>query len=389
MTVVAGLMDVTGTRKDAPKAEFLSWFQNAPMAVAWCDAEGRVLACNPAMEPFVARLGPTGDLRTADIAFEQNRESMAELLSDQRKSFQIESAARGSNQAMRWSVWRVHDHGNLHLLASAENFCTTISAQPAGRLEILGRLTGGVAHDFNNLLTGVLLYCDLLLATLPADDRARRYAEEIRKAGFEASNLVRQLLSLAKSDGASPQVFSFNETAVGMRNFLARLVGEDIDLKLHLDRAIGLVQMNPAKAQQILLNLVLNARDAMPHGGEITVETKDCKVELLGNSGFDGKSGFHCVLLAVGDNGNGMDAETRAHLFEPFFSTKADQGTGLGLATVRDIVSSHGGLVHVDSAPGRGTRVSVLLPVISARPKVSSDTDVHPASDGEFTLSKE
>jgi signal transduction histidine kinase len=390
MSAFAGLKHATEPRKDDPKAEFLSWFQNAPMGIAWCDAEGRLLACNPAMEPLLASVKASEIFHLSDINFNQNRERTAELLSGQCANFQMESAAGPSKPPLHWSAWRtVHAEGP-YILASAETFLSTTTAPPEDRLEMLGRLTGGVAHDFNNLLTGVLLYCDLLLATLSSADRARRYAEEIRKAGFEASGLVRQLLSLAKPDGAAPREFSWNETALGMRNFLARLAGETIELKLHLDPGVGLVRMDPAKAQQVILNLVLNARDAMPRGGQITVETSDCKVELLGGPGLDKKSGLHCVLLVVGDNGDGMDANTRTHLFEPFFTTKAGKGTGLGLATVRDIVSSHGGLVHVESAPGRGTRLSVLLPVLPAtRSELSGPTDFCPASGGNFRSSNE
>jgi nitrogen-specific signal transduction histidine kinase len=135
------------------------------------------------------------------------------------------------------------------------------------RLETVGRLAGGVAHDFNNLLTGVLLYCDLLMSVVGPADRARKYAEEIRKAGLQASGLVRQLLSVIRSNKSLPRPISLNEVAEGMRNLLVRLIGENIELKLRLDPALGLVKMDPVQAQQILLNLVLNARDALPEGG--------------------------------------------------------------------------------------------------------------------------
>jgi two-component system cell cycle sensor histidine kinase/response regulator CckA len=153
-----------------------------------------------------------------------------------------------------------------------------------------------------------------------------------------------------------------------MRNLLVRLIGENIDLQFHLDPNLGLIKMDPTQSQQILLNLVLNARDAMPGGGHISVETSNCKVQVLAESNLAATSptALPCALFVVADNGSGMDAVTRAHLFEAFFTTKTGKGTGLGLATVYDIVTSNGGLIHVDSAPLCGTRVSVLLPLVPA-----------------------
>src|SRR5579864_3807924 len=151
----------------------------------------------------------------------------------------------------------------------------------AERLETVGRLAGGVAHDFNNLLTGVLLYCDLLMASIEPGHRARKYADEIRKAGMQATGLVRQLLALARPADSQPRLLSLNEIAEGMRNLLVRLIGENIELRLRLDSNLGLIKMDSTQAQQILLNLVLNARDAMPTGGQITIETRNGKVQVL------------------------------------------------------------------------------------------------------------
>src|SRR5579862_7504173 len=143
----------------------------------------------------------------------------------------------------------------------------------ADRLEAVGRLAGGVAHDFNNLLTGILLYCDLLMASIEPSHRARKYADEIRKAGMQASGLVRQLLSITRPPNFQPRLLSLNEIAEGMRNLLARLMGENIELTFQLDPTLVLIHLDPTQAQQILMNLVLNSRDAMPDGGKITVET--------------------------------------------------------------------------------------------------------------------
>jgi len=177
-------------------------------------------------------------------------------------------------------------------------------------------------------LTGVLLYCDLLMSVVGPADRARKYAEEIRKAGLQARGLVRQLMSIVRSNKALPRPVSLNEVAEGMRNLLVRLIGENIELKLPLDPAVGLVKMDPVQAQQILLNLVLNARDALPDRGHISVETGNCKMQILSEEGESSseKTSLPCALFAVEEEGVGMDEWVRAHLFEPFFTTKVGKG---------------------------------------------------------------
>jgi two-component system cell cycle sensor histidine kinase/response regulator CckA len=232
------------------------------------------------------------------------------------------------------------------------------------RWEAVGRLAGGVVHDFNNLLTGVMLYCDLLLSSMDARDRRRRYAEEIRSAIVHGTGLVKQLLVFARPQVTPVRALSLNQIARGMQDLLTRLIGENIALELHLDPELGAVTIDQAQAQQVLLNLVLNARDAMPNGGRITVQTSNCRFQPVAEANAPSSlPAFPCVLLVVGDNGQGMDLVTRQRLFEPFFTTKnAGQGTGLGLTTVRSIVTTNRGLIHFESEPGRGTRVMILLP---------------------------
>jgi PAS domain S-box-containing protein len=364
-------------------------FANAPVGVAECQCQGSVVAMNPALERMVgdrskmARLPHLTDL----IAPEERPESerlLRELCAGERDCFRIESkAGEGNGRPLRWTAWRVAGAKGApdSVLALAEDATENLEAEQrlrqAARLEAVGRLAGGVAHDFNNLLTGVLLYCDLLTAGLEPGHRIRKYAEEIRSAGMQATGLVRQLLAVARPTSCPPCLLSLNEIAQGMNNLLVRLIGEDIELKSRLDPNLGLVRMDPAQAQQVVLNLVLNARDAMPGGGEIAIETSNCNMQLLAEPRFTSgrAASIPCALLRVGDNGCGMDAETRAHLFEAFFTTKAaGRGTGLGLATVYDIVTSNGGLILVDSAPGCGTRFTVLLPLAPATAQNARDT---------------
>ncbi len=322
--------------------------------------------------------GPSGVIHPRDRA--ASAPMISELLEGKRDSVEIRSEVLGkSGRCLHWTFWRSSQPQGSQdvLLAMAHSDMqspTIEQQQQAERLETVGRLAGGVAHDFNNLLTGVLLYCDLLMATLDPSQRAQKYAEEIRKAGMQASGLVRQLLVIAKPARGAQQLISLNDIAEGMRNFLSRLIGENIQVRFSLDPHLGLIKMNPAQAQQILLNLVLNARDAMPTGGHIAVSTSNCRVQMFGGDNSSQQAALPCALFVVEDDGTGMDATTRAHLFEPFFTTKLGMGTGLGLTTVHGVVSGNGGLIHVDSELGRGTRISILLPVA---------TEVPPEGSGE------
>jgi len=360
------------------RAELCPLFAAAPFGLAECQTDGDIIAMNAALERMLGghstavRFPHLADLVVREEQPESGR-LLSELLVGERSSLEIEAkVGAGGVQSVRWTAWRVPgSNGRPDLvLAMAEDATADQQAQlrlrQAEKLEAVGRLAGGIAHDFNNLLTGLLLYCDLLIASLEPGHKARRYAEEIRSASMQATGLVRQLLAVARPATGAPRVLSLNEIAEGMGNLLTRLIGENIELKSHLDPNLGLVRMDPAQAQQILLNLVLNARDALPDGGQITVETSNCKVQVLTEPvlATDRAASIPCALLQVSDNGCGMDAETRACLFEAFFTTKAvGRGTGLGLATVHDIVTSNGGLIHIDSVSGSGTRFTVLLPL--------------------------
>ncbi len=241
--------------------------------------------------------------------------------------------------------------------------------QDSQKMEVIGRLLGGVAHDFNNLLTGIMLYCDLLIAELEKDSRSYHHAREMRIAGEHGAELVRQLLAVARPQAGDSRVFGVNVVVAGAEGLLIRLIGENIVLHTSLADDLGSVRMDPARLQQILLNLVLNARDAMPNGGQITLSTRNRTACLPGIP--DRKPQLMpCVELAVSDNGCGMDAETLSRAFEPFFTTKkSGRGNGLGLATVCSLVKQVGGTMIAESTPGIGTRISVLLPL------VNQDTD--------------
>lgn len=227
------------------------------------------------------------------------------------------------------------------------------------RLEAVGRLVGGVAHDFNNLLTGMMLYCDLLIGELEKNTRSHRHAQEMRMAGENGAALVQQLLNITRPPAAESRESSVNDVVTGIQDLLTRLIGENIVLKTSLASDLGAVQMEPAQVQQILLNLVLNARDAMPAGGRITLSTRNrSDLPAVGVA-----SNAQWVELTVTDTGCGMAPDTLDHAFDPFFTTKkAGRSSGLGLATARRLVKLQGGSITAESEPGKGTRICLRLP---------------------------
>jgi PAS domain S-box-containing protein len=231
----------------------------------------------------------------------------------------------------------------------------------AQKMEAIGRLAGGVAHDFNNLLSVVISYSDLLLLRLSADDRMRNEVEEIRKAGQRAAQLTRQLLAFSRQQVLQPKVLSLNEVLANMETMLSRVLGEDIALGLRSATALPKVKADPSQIEQVVMNLVVNARDAMPTGGQLWIETASFPV--LPPDVASERLGPH-VAITVSDTGVGMDGETRGRIFEPFFTTKErGKGTGLGLSTVFGIVKQSGGTIRVRSELGRGASFDVFLPV--------------------------
>ncbi|HEX9084392.1 MAG TPA: ATP-binding protein, partial [Gemmatimonadaceae bacterium] len=235
--------------------------------------------------------------------------------------------------------------------------------QQAQKMEAIGRLAGGVAHDFNNLLTAILGYCELLLTDSAPDDQRRPDIAEIQKAGRSAAELTRQLLAFSRKQIIEPTLLDLNEIVAGLRPMLGRLIGEDITVQLGLVPGRALVKADRGQLEQVIMNLVVNARDAMPNGGTLTIETANVELdESYAKTRVSVKSGEY-VMLTVSDTGTGMTPEIQARLFEPFFSTKeVGKGTGLGLATVHGAVARSGGFVNVYSEVGMGTSFKVYLP---------------------------
>jgi PAS domain S-box-containing protein len=253
------------------------------------------------------------------------------------------------------------------------------------KMDAVGRLAGGIAHDFNNLLTAIIGYSQIALARLDASDELRKDIEEVERAGKRAAGLTSQLLAFSRRQVVQPRVIDLNAAMAEMERMLRRLIGEDIELATVPEPALGSVKADPGQIEQIVMNLAVNARDAMPTGGKLTMWTKN--VEMNGQYGGCDITPGPYVLLAVGDTGVGMDKETLSHLFEPFFTTKPQgQGTGLGLATVYGIVKQSGGHIDVDSAPGSGTTFNVYLPRVDDQSEAVQGYVAGPARGSETVL---
>jgi two-component system cell cycle sensor histidine kinase/response regulator CckA len=302
-----------------------------------------------ATKPFILMTGyGTGDIDEAAL-----QEGAADYVEKHLLSTHLERSIR----------YAIRDWHAEHALRERED-----QLRQAQKMEAIGRLAGGVAHDFNNLLTAIIGYTDVIVERESTDDVTRRDVGEIRKAADRAASLTRQLLAFGRKQFLRPVVLDLNETVTELLQMLPRVIGENMQTAPRLWPNLWRVTADPSQMEQVLVNLVLNARDAMPMGGTITIETSnvDLSAADVAAEGLTLQPGSY-VMLAVGDTGTGMDATTRAHAFEPFFTTKPKgKGTGLGLATVYGIVDQTGGAITIKTALGHGTTVRIYLPSVAA-----------------------
>jgi len=248
----------------------------------------------------------------------------------------------------------------------------------AQKMEAIGRLAGGMAHDFNNQLTVIKGYCDLLLEGTAEDDPARESLGEIRRASVRAERLTGQLLAFSRRQMLRPERINLNQVVAGIRDLVARMVGEDIELSVTPAGDLGDVEADRSQVEQAIMNLVVNARDAMPDGGSLTIETANVKLDADQAGDHPGARPGPHAMLAISDTGTGMDEQTRRSIFDPFFTTKeVGKGTGLGLSMVYGFVTQSGGAISVDSEPGRGTTFRIYLPCLeaSATPSLAPQPD--------------
>ena len=247
------------------------------------------------------------------------------------------------------------------------------------KMEAVGRLAGGIAHDFNNLLTAMIGYSDMLMMDSGLDENQRHYVQEIKKSSDRAASLTQQLLAFSRKQVLQPKVLNANALITNIKKMLRMVIGEDIHLLIKLDSELGVIKADPGQIEQVIMNLVVNARDAMPMGGKLTIETQNIYLDEEYCKEHSGSLPGRYTMLAVSDTGHGMDEETKKHIFEPFFTTREKgKGTGLGLSTVYGIVKQSGGYVWVYSEQKRGTTFKVYFQQVDAevdenRGKVSEE----------------
>jgi len=350
--------------------------ENSPYGISRTTPDGRFIDANPALARILG-YDSVDDLIELDVASGVYRDPAA-------RAGVVERIAAAGGFLQQEIEVRRKDGSPVLVRATARLVRGDVAAPPyletitedvterraleeqlrqAQKMDAIGRLAGGVAHDFNNLLTAIIGYADLIEADLGAASPHTEDVREIRLAADRAAVLTRQLLAFSRQQVLAPRVMDLNETVSGMRNMLRRLIGEDIELIVQSAPELGHVRADPGQMEQVVLNLALNARDAMPRGGRLIIETANVELdEEYARGHLGGSAGPH-VMLAVTDTGVGMDAVTRARIFEPFFTTKEKgKGTGLGLATVYGIVRQSGGSIWVYSEPGAGTIFKVYFP---------------------------
>jgi PAS domain S-box-containing protein len=361
----------------------------SPLAIVVEDAEGRVKVWNRAAEqvfgwPAAEVLGRVVPLVPADRE-EEWQALLAKERSD-RVTAELETCRLrrdGSRVDVLLSTAPLVDARGV--VVGALRILGDISGRKrledqfrqAQKMEAVGRLAGGVAHDFNNLLTVINGYGQLVLSRLPPGDPAGELVGEIVAAGDRAAGLTRQLLAFSRKALIEPRILDLKVLVTDVDRMLRRILGEDIQLTVVLEPDLGAVKADPGQIEQVLMNLVVNAREAMPRGGRLAIEVRNADLdEAYARDHPEARRGPH-VLLAVSDTGCGMDGVTLARLFEPFFSTKGEHGTGLGLATVHGIVKQSGGHVTVASEVGHGTTFRVYLPRVGHLPRAGKATTYH------------
>jgi two-component system cell cycle sensor histidine kinase/response regulator CckA len=376
------------------EAGFRSVVEDAPYGICRASTSGRFLRVNPALQKMLG-YELTEELFRRDLPGEIFRhpgeyQRFTELLNrgEEIKDVEMEWKRQdGTPITVRCSGRRVNDESSAS--AYFEVFAEDVTERRvlerqlrmAQKMEAIGQLSGGIAHDFNNLLGVIIGYSRVLKKSLGANNALCEHALEIEKAGERAASLTKQLLAFSRQQVLTPAILNLNTLTSDMEKMLPRLLGEDIEVSLVLAPTLGNVKADQSQIEQVIMNLAVNSRDAMPTGGKLKIETANVDLDHAYTRDHPGSRVGSYILLAMTDTGVGMDAGTLAHIFEPFFTTKErGKGTGLGLATVYGIVKQSNGYISVESTPGRGTAFKTYLPRVEDQPVVTKPEVVSPDS---------
>src|SRR5580704_7044425 len=360
------------------ESNFRSLVMNAPYGICRCDALGILQDANPAL---VAMFG-------YDNATELKGQHLGSLYADAQQWFQTADYFHARKEFNNLTTECVRKDGTpivarisgrsipngksgdsyeIFIEDVTETRTLELQLRQAQKMEAIGRLAGGIAHDFNNLLMVISGYSEFLLERLGPDPRLRGPAQEISNATQRATSLTRQLLAFSRKQMLAPKVLDLNEVVAENLKMLTRMIGEDIDLVMVPGPGIGAVRADPGQIDQVIMNLAVNARDAMPQGGKLTIETSNVTLDDTFARTHTPLTAGDYIMLAISDTGIGMDSDTQSRIFEPFFTTKGAKGTGLGLSTVYGIVKQSGGFIFVDSQPQRGTAFRAYFPRVDGR----------------------
>ncbi len=361
---------------------FQRLFAEAPIGILLVDDKYTVMECNAALHVVIRR--PTQSIvgtSLSELIVPKDRQEMldrlAEVLGGKDQAKPLEVKIVGDREiivqvfAKRFELVGKDTHGAagntglmLYFIDATEQKQLQVQFAQSQKMQAIGQLAGGVAHDFNNLLTAMIGFCDLLLQRHKPGDQSFNDIMQIKQNGNRAANLVRQLLAFSRQQTLQPKVLNLADVLSELTNLLRRLIGAQIQLEMVHGRDVGLVKVDQGQLEQVIINLVVNSRDAMPGGGSVTIRTRNHRQEFHAMRGQDDMPPGHYVLIEVKDSGIGIPQENIQHIFEPFFSTKEiGSGTGLGLSTVYGIVRQTGGFIGVESTVGVGTTINVYLPV--------------------------